>query len=446
LLLLRRHALKEALRPLLPAIACAAAGCASYPQRTEEAFRAFQGGHFEEAHKLYADPEVTDAPFLAGAEAGMTALAAGDWETAVADFHRAAETVQDLEERALVSASSLAEGLSSWALNDLSLPYRGEGFERVTVHTCLGLAYLALGRLDDVWVEVQRANALLEAEEELYEKEYKAGGLGHFLSATAYELLGRYDEAYIDYKRMEEKGVGTQLAGRALVRLANQLGWDDDAERYASLYGEDLDRPAGAANVVLIAGVGTGPYKDEGKLWVPTSDGLIAFAVPTYTEHPQPVSGLRLSLGTGESVLTDVLENVVQVAEENLSDRLAWIAAKSIARGVAKRELTKQLEDEWDLGGRIIGDVFAIATERADQRAWQTLPAAWHAARLFVPPGAHALSLEALGGQRVELGAFELEEGETLVILARTLEGRLYAHAIGGTPVAEADPKIPGTL
>jgi hypothetical protein len=354
--------------------------------------------------------------------------------------------VPDLEDRALVSASSLAESLSSWALNDLSLPYGGEGFERVTVHTSLAMAYLALGRMDDVWVEVQRANALLEAEETLYEKEYKAGGFGNFLSATAYELLGRYDEAFIDYRRMEEKGVGTQIAGRALVRLANQLGWKDDAERYEAAYGPDLDRPAGAASIVVIAGVGTGPYKEEGKLWVPTFDGVIPFAVPTYTERPQPVSGLRLALGSGESVLTDVVENVVDVAKENLSDRLAWIAAKSVARGVLKRELTKQLEDEWDLGGRILGDVFAIATERADQRAWQTLPAAWHAARMFVPPGVSQLSLEALGGQRLELGSFELEEGETLVILARTLEGALYAHAIGGRPVAEADPKIPGTL
>jgi hypothetical protein len=144
-------------------------------------------------------------------------------------------------------------------------------------------------------------------------------------------------------------------------------------------------------------------------------------------------------------VLTDVLDDRVAVAKENLSHRPAWLAAKSVARGVLKREVTKQIEDEWGLGGRIVGDVFAIASERADQRAWQTLPASWQACRLFVAPGAHELRLEALGGQSCDLGAFELEPGETLFILARTLDGRLYAHAIGGRPVAPADPKIPGT-
>ena len=426
-------------------LACLAfAGCRSYPERTAEAFGAFQGGHFAKAQELYADPDCTGTPFLSGAEAGTAALVGGDWMTARTDYDRAAASVAELEERALISASALGESLSSWLLNDLSLPYHGEGFERVTLHACLAMTYLATGDLDGVFVEVQRANKLLEAEEELYEKEYQAGGLGHFLSATAYELLERYDDAYIDYKRMEEKGVGTAIAGRALVRLANQLGWEDDASRYAEAYGPDLDRPPGAASIVVIAGVGTGPYKEQGRFWLPTPDGIIPFAVPIYEQHPQPVNGLRLALGSGETVLTDMLEDVVSVAEQNLNDRIAWMAAKSAARGLVKREITKQMEDEWGTGGRILGDIFAIASEQADQRAWQTLPASWQACRMFVSPGAHVLRLEALGGECVELGSFQLQPGETMMILARTLEGRLYAHAIGGTPVADGSA-IPGT-
>jgi hypothetical protein len=421
---------------LLAAATAIAAGCASYPQRTDKAFRAFQGGHFEKALELYGDPDVTDTPFLEGAEAGTVALVAGDWDGAQQAFHRAAEAVREFEDRALVSASSFAESLSSWAVNDTALPYRGEGFERVYVHSCLGMAYLAQGRLDDVFVEVRRANKILEAEEGLYEKEYRAGGLGHFLSATTYELLGNWDDATIDYQRMVEKGVGTQIAGRALVRIANEQGRADDAQRWEEQFGSDLARPAGAASVVVLAGIGTGPFKREGSIFVPTHDGVIPFAAPSYATRPREVDALRLVLGSGESVLTDELESVVDVAEENLSDRLLWIATKSVARGILKRELTKKLEDEYDLAGRIAGDVFALVSERADLRAWQTLPAEWHAARMFVPPGAHALVLEAVGGESVSLGTFALEPGETLVIFARSLGRRLYAHAIGGAPVA----------
>jgi len=414
--------------------------CKSYPQRTDAAFRAFQGGQFGKAAELYGDPDTTGEPFLEGAESGTAALVAGDWDGAQRGFDLAAAAVRDFEDRALVSASSFAEGLSSWALNDTQLAYRGEGFERVYVHACLAMTYLAQGKLEDVLVEVKRANRLLEAEEELYEKEYRAGGLGHFLSATAYELLGDPDDAYIDYQRMVEKGVGTQLAGRALVRIANDKGWRDDVERWEERFGADVPRPDGAANLVLIAGVGTAPFKQEASIVVPTHDGLIPFAAPGYVVRPKPVDGLRLELGTGEAVRTDLLESVVDVAQENLSDRLLWIAAKSVARGVVKRELTKKLESEYDLAGRIAGDVFAAITERADLRAWQTLPAEWHAARMFVPPGAHELRLDAVGGRSVALGAFALEPGETLVIFARSLDGRLYAHVIGGQPVTAPGP------
>ena len=200
------------------------AGCASYPDRTEGALHAFSRGHFQEAARKFADDGITDSAFLSGAEAGTAALVAGDWQAALEHLHRAADEVRDLERRALIGTDSLSEELGTWVFNDTARTYRGEGFERVYLHAGLALAYLALGYEEDSRVEIRRSNALLESEEKLYEKEYEAGGLGHFLSAVLYELEGLPDEAYIDYGRMEEKGVGTRIEGRALVRLANQMG------------------------------------------------------------------------------------------------------------------------------------------------------------------------------------------------------------------------------
>ena len=406
--------------------------CATYPERAAGALDAFQGGHFDQALAEFGDPGMVDSEFLVGAEAGTVALTAGDWEAARRSFHRAEAAVKGIEDRALVSASSLGESLASWVLNDTSLPYEGEGFERVYVHCGLAMAYLAVNRTDDVFVQVRRANKLLETEEELYEAEYGSGGLGHFISAVTYELLGEPDDAYIDYRRMVEKGVGTELAGRALVRLANQMNWREDAERWEERFGPDLQRPEGAASIVVIGGVGLGPVKEETKIFVPTQDGVIPFAAPHYVRRPQRVDGLVLRLGTGEGVRTDLLEDVSTIAVENLEDRVTWMAAKSVARGVGKRQLTKKLEKEFDIAGRIAGDLFALATERADLRSWLTLPDSWQGARMFVPPGRHRLSLEASGGETVPLGTYELEPGEMMLVYGRALGSRLYAHSIGG--------------
>ena len=84
----------------------------------------------------------------------------------------------------------------------------------------------------------------------------------------------------------------------------------------------------------------------------------------------------------------------------------------------------------------------AAATERADVRSWLTLPDSWHGARLFLAPGVHELALEAAGGQGTGLGTYELEPGETLVVIARTLGTRLYAYPIGGRRV-DLPSKLP---
>ena len=414
-----------------------AASCTTYPQKTSRALGDFQRGHFGPALEAYSDPEFAGSRFLSGAEAGTVALTAGRWDDALEQLHRSSEFVADFERRALLGADAVLEELGSWAINDTAKAYYGEGFERVYVHCGLAMAYLAQGSLDDVYVEARLSNQLLEAEEKLYDKSYKAGGLGHLISAIAYELIGQPDQAYVDYRRMVEKEVGTELAGRELVHLANQMQRVDDIPLWTERFGPVEDRPADAASVILIAGVGLGPFKVEARLPIPTHDGIIPISAAAFEARPQPVTGLRLR--AVESQLeqeTILLESVSAIAKDNLSDRILWQVTKSIARGLMKRELTKALEDQYGWEGALAGNLFAFFSERADLRSWMTLPDSWQACRLYLPPGTHTLDLEAIGGQNLGLGTFEIEPGETLLVFARTLGPATYAHTIGGKPVA----------
>ncbi len=419
----------------------ALASCATYAENTEAALGAFQRGDVDGSVNAYRD--AVDSNFLRGAETGTVLLAAGRWTEARAEFERAQRAVNDIEQQALISAEDLTESLSSWFWNDTVQTYQGEGFERVYLHMSLALTYLAEGKLQDVFVETRLANALLESEEGLYEKEYKAGGLGHFISALTYELMGEYDEAYIDYKRMAAKGVGMDIAGPALVRIAKKLHRDDELQDFEARFGASESPPADAASIVVIAGVGLAPYKKEKGFAVESLDGLIKVVAPTLQRRGQSVGNLRLVLKDGAgSLRTAVVEEVFDVAEENLNDRIVLVTAKSVARTFAKRELTKQLEDDHGILGRLVGDVFSSATERADLRFWQTLPDTYQAARMFVDPGEHGLELQAGPAGTASLGRFQLEPGETLVILARTVDYQLFANVIGGTPVAPAPTPI----
>ena len=427
------------------ALCLAVAGCESYPERTERAFHAFERGDFEQAGTLYEDRETTRSEFLSGAEAGSVALAAGDWETTLEQLGRASNASEEIENAALISLDSFGESLVSFAVSERLSEYVGEGYERVMLHAQMGMAYLAQGLFESARVEVKRANALLESEEALYEKEYAAGGLGHLLSAIVYELEGSPDEAYIDYKRMYEKGLGGRLVGRSLVRLATLLGRDDELPEWESRFGADAVRPVGAAEIVVIAGVGLGPYKVENTISVPTGNGLLQWSVPRYRSRSGGANGVELVVeGSGQAIGSVVVEDISTVASENLEDRIAWLAVRSGVRAVMKQQLTQHLDDQWDGAGFLLGTLFTATTERADLRAWQTLPDTFQAARVFLAPGIHTLTLRAVGGEAQTLGDVELVAGETLFVFARTVGSRLYAHPIGGRFVEpdSLDPEL----
>lgn len=426
------------------ALATISLACASYPERTAKAFGDFRGGQLETSLKAYEDPETTGSAFLSGAESGTVALAAGEWDAALRNLGKAASEVEEVEHSALISPESLGETILSWTINEGMTRYRGEGYERVLIHVGLAIAYLAKGDFEAARVEVRQSNALLESEEKLYEKEYEAGGLGHFLSAVTYEMDGRPDDAWIDYRRMRAKGVGTDLACRALVRLAGTMHREDDLDPEERKF-EGVETIENSASVVVIAGVGIGPFKSEILLPIPTGSGLLQWAVPTYEHRPQPVEAVEISVTGGDrSVRTVVLEDIGRVAKENLEDRIAWLAAKSAVRAVVKREMSQYLGEEAGAFGWMLGTALTIVSERADLRAWQTLPQTWQAARVFLPPGTHEIHVKALGGDARPLGCFELGAGETMFILARTVETRLYAYPVGGRRIEpEATPITP---
>ncbi|MBK7642410.1 MAG: hypothetical protein IPJ19_05090 [Planctomycetes bacterium] len=370
----------------------------------------------------------------------MVALSAGDWKQATECLTKAAKVVEETERKALVSPESAGETLLTWTVNETFTAYEGEGYERVMLHAALSFAYLAQGLLEDARVEMRQADALLRMEEALYTKDYKAGGLEHFLSGVAYELEGQPDEAYIDYKRMEATGVGSELFAPALARLAQELGDHDDVELWEKRYHVEPQEHKGKASVVVIAGVGLGPYKKANTLTIPTPTGLLQWSVPSFELRLQPLPDVSLQVdGDQGAVRTVVIEDVGRVSKENLDDRLAWLAAKSTVRAFLKRELSRQLTKDNGIGGAIVGALFTLATEQADLRAWQTLPNTWQAARVFLDPGTHELSLSA-GPASAKLGSFELGANQTLFVFARTLDLRLEAYAIGGKAVEQAQP------
>jgi hypothetical protein len=186
-----------------------------------------------------------------------------------------------------------------------------------------------------------------------------------------------------------------------------------------------------------------GPAKREIRIGVPIDGGVFAWSVPDFDGGTSPASALDIVLpGRSMRVRSSEIEDVAAVARRNLEDRIAWLAVRSAVRGLLKRQAAEQLRRNSDTEWLALAmDVFTIASERADLRAWRTLPQRWVAARVFLPPGeVVALELATDAGATVELGSFRLEAGETMFVLSRALQSGLTAHVIGGERLPDSPP------
>lgn len=407
------------------------ASCATYSDRTGGALKDFEQASFAHAESVFADEESTQSTFLSGVEAGLVSFTDGRFQDAIHHFEQAFGEIVDLENAALLDPEALGRGMSTWALSEELSDYPGEGYERVLLHAIWGLAYLGLGNVEDMMVEVRRSNRLLAAEERFHQSEYRSGGLATFMSAIGHELTGQLDEAYIDYKILAKLGVAKSLYGPSLVRISRSIGLAEASDQWEQEFGPAAEIPAGSACVIMIAGLGMGPTKREVRVTVATDDGLLTAVVPEVVRNQHSILPVTLHVSQ-HAVKTVMLEDVQRLATESIADRIAWLAAKSIVRTVIKRELRQKLDKEIGVAGAIIGDIFNVATERADLRCWSTLPSSWAAARIYVPGGEHSIAVDLPGGAPVDLGQVILSPGETMFVFVRTMNHDIHARQVGG--------------
>ena len=432
-------------RSLLAGALVFSLGCSvltSYPEVTAEARRAFQEGRFQEALlKLPPDPGGADE-LLFRLERGLIAHSGGQFEEGRLEWLAASDVVKGYEGRPTVSMRSALEGLASLILNDKTLPYDGEGFERVLLHAYLALDYYFLGQTDSAFAETRVAYETQREEEKRYETTYHGqGAFAHYLTGLLRETVGEWSNAYIEYRKVHEIAPGCRAARADLLRLARKLGYGDDLDRWRKDFGsEDLDplwEDPKAAEVLLLFQCGLGPIKRAIEIAIPHRDGITKFAAPVFEPRPNPVAAARLLVDGRPLGTTDLLEDVESVARKNLDDRIAWVLAKASARTVGKALLTRQLEERHRGWGAFLGSVFALVTEQADLRSWLTLPRNFQILRSPLAAGEHHFSIELLapGGNVVTssfLGRIRVRGGERVVVNLRSVGASSFAALVGG--------------
>lgn len=158
-------------------------------------------------------------------EAGMIFHSKGDYETSNKVFKEAEGIAENIK-------VSLTKSGLSFLLSDNESNYVGEDFERVMIKFYIAYNYLVLGDLENAKIYFRRLDFDLK-EMKFMAANYRQNNAARLLDAYVSERLGRYNDARVQYRNMEQLiGQSSLLAGDRYF-LALKEGDDRDKQKYS---------------------------------------------------------------------------------------------------------------------------------------------------------------------------------------------------------------------
>lgn len=372
----------------------------------------------------------------------------GDFPGSNQVFFDAVAIMKDRDMRAVVSGGKALEQAGSILVNEKTMAYEGEGFERVFVHTVQALNFLLMNNKESARVEIKKAyeeadwmqrknfKKLEAAEEQLRSENAKRqnqnqrvdqsaivnnanevfskdpgfaalqskalsvlnayqNAFTYYLSSLVYEMNGDVNDAYIDCKTAHELRPGVPAVQRDLVRLAALNGFREDMERWEQEFNLSYaEMPQDTGDLIVVLQCGTAVEKKQ--VWVPIpipEVGIQSFAFAVYQPTPYPAWSVSVLDGSSTLGTTSLLADMDALAVRNLTDRIPEIVIRTTLRFAIKAFATYQLRKEMGAGGALLGMALTALTEQADLRSWLLMPSNLQVARIALPPGEHSLGI-----------------------------------------------------
>jgi len=383
-----------ALRPLwLSAIAVFfLSGCKTTP--LDQARTKFYAGKYLEAQRILAKakPKTKDR-LLYLVEEGLILHTAGEYEESNAILLEAAKLSEGLE---TISASRSAASLVT---NDRTKHYRGERFERVLIHTYLTINFLMLEDYEKALVEAKRALKKLEDAKDPAEQH----PFTRYVAAVCFELLKDYEDAYLEYQRVQKHGPQYQAIKNDLVRVARTLGRKEDEQKWLALPGPAYRPQAGKSEVILFVQTGKGPKKVSSETIALPSH---RFALPVYVTRYSKVEGTAIRIGEREAGPSHRLLDINLVASHDLDKRSKKATLKETLRKGGQEVIAHQTDN---LLAQVAVRAAFFAMSKADDRCWQTLPRDLRIARVPIAPGKYDIQVKMLDYSGTAFETFDFE-------------------------------------
>lgn len=363
-------------------------------------------------------------------DSAMINMLCGNYEKSNEYLHHAEALTEELWTK------SITKETAAFLLNDYTVPYSGEDFEKALINLFSAINYLRLGEFDDSLVEVRRLDSVLTMLNDQYSKKnnYKEDAFGRYLSGIIYEADNNLNDAYIDYFKAlsifqdyEEK-YGTPIPSifmEDLIRVARAAGRTEEIRSFIDEYDSagwtEYYDAGDQGRIVLIQFNGTAPVKRSAQIFIPTTDGPVALAFPVYDVlQPYCMESRVIAESDSERISSDteLVEDINSIALKNLEDRRGRITLKMAARVALKQIAIKKIKDK---DARELLNIANLFIEQADIRSWRTLPGEIYLGRLFVPEGDYDVHVSLCGDRERFVETIQVKPGETKFVLYESM-------------------------
>ncbi|MDP8212906.1 MAG: hypothetical protein P9X22_06425 [Candidatus Zapsychrus exili] len=346
----------------------------------------------------------------------------------------------------LFTVSLSSEG-SAWLVNDYSLPYRGEDFERVMINIFQAINFACLGDIGEALVEARDVDSKLFIINSHYENGqrnvYKEDAFARFLMGIFYEsqdTMEGFNDALISYRKAIDIYEDDYSANYGLeipyILKENILAVSEmiDADYYRKYRNKfnnidfvSLVKKKNKAEIYLIHYVGFSPIKHQVSITIPVPNGFITkLAFPEYYDRSfsKEIGVLKAVSDTGKvfEAKTFVSQDIGSIAINNLKNRKSRVIAKAALRAGLKYFIAESVAgylkenhgenaSKWS---KYISNLYNISSEQADLRSWQTLPSEIRITRLILNSGNYRLFFD-----EDDLGEIDIKENEKKFIVYR---------------------------
>ena len=318
---------------------------------------------------------------------------------------------------------SVSRVAGSLALSENMIQYKGDDYEKLLIHIYLALNYILLKEHDESLVEVRRLNELLDKFRIDRKKRYQQNAFARYLSAIVWETDGKWDDAYIDYKKTWQLNPKIKFLKEDLLRSSYKAQRMREYRKWKKEFPEIKTNPKKwndrlYGEVVLIFEQGWGPKKRP---------RITDFRFPELVPSKTATQRARVTVNGVGSFVSQKVYDIQSVAIQTLNDDYNALVAKKFAGIVTKEVLADQVRQK----NETLGNLASIAlnlSDQADLRQWSTLPETLQIAKARLRPGEYFINIQGLSrnGRPIEQGPqgikIKVQAGQKVFLNWRSLK------------------------